>query len=256
MELYVVGCHGGETPKHRASTFLLDQTLAIDAGSVTRGLELDGQARLEACLVSHAHVDHVRDLATLADNRCQMRCAPLVVAGMSSTIAALKSHFFNGVIWPDFSRIPCGPQGMTIEFVELLPEVPTMVAGRRVTAVEVSHTIDCSGFVVEHKGEAVAYSGDTGPTERLWQVLAGVKNLRALLLEVSFPDREEALATVSGHYTPKTLAADLKKLGGQRDLPTLLYHIKPFYQKEVEAECARLSGLSLEIPNLEDLFQL
>ncbi len=255
MELYIVGCHGGETPRHRASTFVLDRTLAVDAGAATRGLDLDGQHRLEACLVSHAHLDHVRDLATLADNRCQMRSKPLIVAGMRSTIASLKQHFFNGVLWPDFSVIPCGNGGNTIEFLELEPDQPTIVAGRTVRAVEVSHTIDCSGFVIEDASGALAYSGDTGPTDHFWQVLETVPNLKAMLIEVSFPDREAGLARVSGHYTPASLAADLKKFSRAASVPTLLYHIKPIYQREVETECARLEGLSLDVPNLEDVYQ-
>lgn len=261
MELYVVGCHGGETPRHRASTFLLDNTLAIDAGAVTRGLDLDAQAKLEACIVSHAHLDHVRDLATLADNRCQMRCPPLVVAGTAATLQSLKKHFFNGVMWPDFSVIPSGPDatgksGTTVQFLELDLEKPTLVAGRTVRAIAVSHTIDCAGFVVETEQGAIAYSGDTGPTDRFWQVLDSTPNLRAMLIEVSFPDRESGLARVSGHYTPASLALDLAKFSRAASTPTLLYHIKPYYQREVETECARLTGLSLEVPGLEDLFQI
>lgn len=256
MELHIVGCHGGETPRHRASTFIVDRTLAIDVGSATRGLELDGQHRLEACLVSHAHLDHVRDLATLADNRCQMRSPPLIVAGTKPTLDSLRKHFFNGVLWPDFSVIPSGAGGNTIEFVELELDTPTLVAGKRVRAVAVSHTIDCSGFVVESDGQAIAYSGDTGPTEHFWSVLEQTPNLRAMLIEVSFPDREAALAKVSGHYTPASLAADLAKFSRSASTPTLLYHIKPFFQREVEEECARLKGLSLEVPKLEDTFQL
>jgi ribonuclease BN (tRNA processing enzyme) len=258
VELHVVGCHGGETPRHRASTFLLDGTLAIDAGSVTRGLDLDGQAKLEAVLVSHAHLDHVRDLATLADNRCQMRCAPLVVAGTRATLASLKQHFFNGVLWPDFSVIPSGGavgKGNTVEFLELELEKPTLIAGRTVQAVAVSHTIDCAGFIVETEGAALAYSGDTGPTDRLWQVLDKTPNLKAMLIEVSFPDRESGLAKVSGHYTPASLAADIRKFSRAAATPTLLYHIKPIYQREVETECARLAGLSLEVPGIDDVFQ-
>ena len=71
MELRIIGCHGGETPKHRTSAFVLDDRIAIDAGSLTSGMELKAQCALEAVLVSHAHLDHVRDLATIADNRCQ-----------------------------------------------------------------------------------------------------------------------------------------------------------------------------------------
>ena len=71
MELRVVGCHGGETPRHRTSAFVVDERLAIDAGSLTSGLDLKAQFRLSACVISHAHLDHIRDLATIADNRCQ-----------------------------------------------------------------------------------------------------------------------------------------------------------------------------------------
>ena len=59
MELRVVGCHGGETPKHRTSAFVVDERLAIDAGSLTSGLDLSAQFRLQACIVSHAHLDHI-----------------------------------------------------------------------------------------------------------------------------------------------------------------------------------------------------
>ena len=254
MQIHVVGCHGGETPRHRASTFLVDGTLAIDAGSITRGLELADQAKIDACLVSHAHLDHVRDLALLADNRCQLGCAPLKVAGPKATLDALRKHFFNNVLWPDFTRIPTAGGGPTLELVELELEKPTEIAGRVVRAVAVSHTIDCSGFVVETPTGSVAYSGDTGPTERFWEVLREVSNLRAMLVEVSFPDREAGLAKVSGHYTPASLALDLAKLGRADAVPTLLYHIKPLHQREVESECARLRGLSLEVAKLDDDF--
>jgi ribonuclease BN (tRNA processing enzyme) len=255
LQIHVVGCHGGETPRHRASTFLVDGTLAIDAGSITRGLDLPDQVKLEAVLVSHAHMDHVRDLAILADNRCQIGSAPLKVAGTKATIDALRRHFFNNIIWPDFSRIPTAGGRSTIEFVELDLEAPTQIAGRVVRAVAVSHTIDCSGFIVETESGSVAYSGDTGPTDRLWTMLDEVKDLRAMLVEVSFPDRESGLARVSGHYTPASLAADLKKLARPDRTPTLLYHIKPFYQREVETECARLDGLNLEVAELDDTFE-
>ena len=37
------------------------------------------------------------------------------------------------------------------------------------------------------------------PTDRLYEVLNGVKNLKALLMEVSFPNAQQELATASGH---------------------------------------------------------
>jgi cAMP phosphodiesterase len=253
MDLRVVGCHGGETSKHRTSAFLVDDRLAIDAGSLTGGLELKLQFNLVACLVSHAHLDHIKDLATLADNRCQAHCEPLTVAGTRATLQILRKHFFNNLLWPDFTTIPSSAEP-TIRLVELRPDRTTTIAGYQVRPIPVHHTIDTSGFVVEQNGMALAYSGDTGPTDRLWQVLRAQKNLKALLVEVSFPNREQKLATQSGHHTPRTLALDLKKL--RRNVPTMLYHIKPFFQSEVEHECARLKGLDLTVLGLGDHFVL
>jgi 3',5'-cyclic-nucleotide phosphodiesterase len=255
VELRIIGCHGGETPRHRTSAFVVDDRIAIDAGSLTSGMDLKAQCALEAVLVSHAHLDHIRDLATIADNRTQKGCAPLVIAGTKQTIDILKKHFFNGLLWPDFTRIPT-KQRPTIAYKVLRPEVVTTVAGYKVRAIMVSHTIECCAFVVEGKDGTLAYSGDTGPTERLWEVLNGIKNLKAMLMEVSFPNREQRVATLSGHHTPQTLGPELKKLHNAKDLPILLYHIKPVFQAEVEREVAKIKGLNLTVPSLGDQYIL
>jgi 3',5'-cyclic-nucleotide phosphodiesterase len=255
MELRVIGCHGGETPRHRTSAFIVDERLAVDAGSLTSGMELKAQFRLQACVVSHAHLDHIRDLATIADNRCQADCEPLLVAATKATIQALKKHFFNNYIWPDFSVIP-NKTRPTIQFVELKPEKRLKLGNYSVRSVLVSHTIECAGFIIEGPDATIAYSGDTGPTDRIWELLRQEKNLKAMLMEVSFPNREQRLATVSGHHTPRTLVKDLKKFGKPQDLPTLLYHIKPVFQGEVEQECAKLKGVNLTVLGIGDHFVL
>ena len=255
MDLRVIGCHGGETPKHRTSAFLIDDDLTLDAGSLTSGLSLKAQCKLEACLISHAHLDHIRDLATIADNRVQNNCPPLIVAGTKGTIAVLKKHFFNNLLWPDFAAIPTR-QRPTIRYVELRPEKPVVIAGRTVRAVLVDHTIESAALIVESKSGAIAYSGDTGPTSRIWELLNEVTDLRAMLMEVSFPNRQQKLATVSGHHTPRTLGAEMKKYRAPKNLPTLLYHIKPSFQAEVEKECAALKGVNLSVCQLGDHFVL
>jgi ribonuclease BN (tRNA processing enzyme) len=256
VELRVIGCHGGETPRHRTCAFIVDDVLAIDAGSLTSGMEVDAQGKLAAVLVSHAHLDHVRDLATLADNRCQLRAPTLQIAGTKETLETLRRHFFNGVLWPDFAQIPAGDGKPTIAYVELAPEVPVVLGGKKVRAVLVDHTIESAAFVIEGPDGSIGYSGDTGPTDRMWEVLNQEPDLRALLMEVSFPNREQWLAKASGHHTPQTLALDLAKYKAPRDLPTLLYHIKPVFQGEVERECAALPGLNLEVLAIGDHFVL
>ena len=261
MDLRVIGCHGGETPKHRTSAFVVDERIAIDAGSLTSGMEIDAQCALQAVLVSHAHLDHVRDLATIADNRLQNNAEPLIIAGTKQTLGVLKKHFFNDLLWPDFSKLP-SLRRPAIRYLELKLEKPIVLAGYEVNAIPVNHTIATCGFTVRGADGVLAYSGDTGPTDRFWEVLAGTEQLKALIMEVSFPNAEARLARASGHHTPETLAKDLAKLGRQpghprlKELPTLLYHIKPTFQAVVERECARLKGLNLTVCALGDHFIL
>lgn len=255
MKIRVLGCHGGETPRHRTSSFLVDDTLAIDAGALTSALELPDQHKVQAVLVSHAHMDHVRDLATIADNRCQQGGPPLEIVGLRSTLDVLRKHFFNDLLWPDFSRIPAGQTGMTIVYREVEPEQTVQVAGKSVMPVHVTHTIDTAAFIVSDSKRSIAYSGDTGPTERLWQVLAERKRLDALLMEVSFPNDNAALATVSGHHTPQSLDEEMRKLDRAEDVPTLLYHIKPYFQREVEHQLALVKKWNLAVCALEQEYE-
>jgi cAMP phosphodiesterase len=255
MQLRVLGCHGGETPKHRTSSFLVGETMAIDAGAITSGLSLDEQARIDSVLVSHPHMDHIRDLATLADNRCQQGGSTLDIVGIPATIEALRTHFFNDVIWPDFTKIDA-KDGPTVRFVEVLPDQVAEINGYEVTPVMVNHTVDTSAFVIRQNASSIVYGGDTGPTDELWKRINALDDLQALMMEVSFPNDESELAFQSRHLTPDTLATELSKLELSEELPILLYHIKPTFEARVLRELAGLRGRNLQILQLEDEFLL
>ncbi|MDH3200188.1 MAG: 3',5'-cyclic-nucleotide phosphodiesterase [Myxococcales bacterium] len=255
MHLRVLGCHGGETPKHRTSSFLVGDTLAVDAGAVTGSLSLDEQERIESILISHPHMDHIRDLATLADNRCQKGSATLEIVGVPATVQALKKHFFNDIIWPDFTRIQ-SKDGPAVRFVEIEPGRPTEINGFEVTPVMVNHTVDTSAFIIHQNATSIVYSGDTGPTEELWRHVNEIDDLQALLMEVSFPNAEAELARRSRHHTPQTLEVELEKLTHRDELPVLLYHIKPVFEAQVLRELGKIRGRNLQILQLGDEFLL
>src|SRR6185503_1283869 len=240
MDLKVLGCHGGESPKHQCPAFLVDGRLCLDAGSITNMLTLKDQQKIEAVLVSHAHMDHVRDLAMLADTRTQQGGPPLVIASTPGTIAVLKKHFFNDKLWPDFSKIPDHDR-RTVVFQKLTPNKDNQVLDYRVRPIPVDHTVEAAALVVSDGSGSIAYSGDTGPTDELWDQLADQPDLRALVMEVAFPNEQQKLARDSGHHTPQSLERELKKLGAaRRDLPVLLFHIKPVFQRTVEKELAKI----------------
>jgi cAMP phosphodiesterase len=255
MQLRVLGCHGGETPKHRTSSFLLGDEVAIDAGAITSMLSLEEQTRIRSVLVSHPHMDHVRDLATLADNRCQQGGATLDIVGVPATIDALRKHFFNDIIWPDFTLID-SKDGPTVRFVEVQPNQVADVDGYQVTPIMVNHTVDTSAFIVRQNEASIVYGGDTGPTEELWTHINALDDLQALMIEVSFPTDEAELAYNSRHLTTETLASELAKLEQSDELPIFLYHIKPTFEAKVLKELAHIRGRNLQVLQLEDEFLL
>jgi cAMP phosphodiesterase len=254
MDLRTLGCHGGESPKHRNSAFLLNGRVAIDAGAITSMLTLREQQKIEAVIVSHGHLDHVRDLAILADARAQQGGPPLTIVSTAGTIRSLKKHYFNDKLWPDFSTIPLSRP--TVIFKIVRPGNTAEVFGFTVKPVLVDHPVEASGYVISQGQSAIAYSGDTGPTEHLWEVLRAERNLKALIMEVAFPNEQQALALRAGHHTPQMLEKSLAKLGRRRDLPVLLFHIKPVFERTVMRELARIKRRNLEVLRLGDSFSL
>jgi cAMP phosphodiesterase len=256
MDFKVLGCHGGESPKHQCPAFLLDGRVCLDAGSVTNMLTLKEQQKIEAVVISHAHIDHVRDLAMLTDTRAQQGGPPLTIASTPGTIAVLKRHFFNDKLWPDFSKIP-DAGNRTVVFQTLAPDKVNEVAGYRIQPVPVDHTVEAAAFVINDGETSLCYSGDTGPTEKLWKVLRAQPKLSALIMEVAFPNDQRKLASDSGHHTPTSLQEELRKLDTkQRDLPVLLFHIKPVFQRTVERELAKIRARNNTILQIGDEYVL
>lgn len=249
MRLRVLGGSGGQSLRHGNPSFLLNDRVAMDAGNVAGTLTVEEQGELDTILVTHAHMDHVTDLGNLTDFRFQQEGPALVVAGTRDTIDALRTHFFNDVLWPDFTQIPPGgPPTLVFEEFEL--EQPFEVNGLTVTPIGVDHSVPTCGFLVDDGTVSICYTGDTGPTDRIWKVLSGVPNLRAVITEVSYPNRMHDLSLIAGHLTPNTFAEQVAKLERTVDLPLYIYGLKPVYEAETRGELEELrsrTGLGFEL---------
>ena len=234
MEISILGCHGGETPRYKTTSFLIDGRLAIDAGALISGLSLERQFEVDDVLVTHAHLDHVKDLAMLADNVFGRRRKPVRIYCTPGTHRTLRQHFFNDRIWPDFTVLP-NARRPTVQLVEIPFHKPVRVGPYRVTAIRVDHPIESVGYLVHDRSGTLAISGDTGPTKRFWKAVNALRDLKMLLVEVSFPNSMQALADVSMHLTPRALALELEKLALD-GFPIFLYHLKPVYVEAIHAD--------------------
>lgn len=254
MRIEVLGAQGGEMPGCRATAFRIDGRLALDAGGLVSALSIEEQCQLDHVLITHPHLDHIKDLAFISDLIIGRREGPLCVHAAPGVIAALRSHFFNNVIWPDFTAIPTR-SAPVMQLKPLDPLTEYDVGGYLVRALPVTHTVEAMGFVISRGGTTVAFSGDTGPTELFWEELNHLPRLDALFIEVSFPNSLQGIADASLHFTPQSLDEELKKLN-RADLPVFLYHLKPAFIATIEREIADLRRPNLRVLRNDELIEI
>lgn len=218
MRIRILGCSGGIGAGSRTSAMLIDDDVLIDAGTGIGDLELADLDSIRHVFLTHAHLDHIAGLPMLVDRVFDENfTVPLTVYAREETLCAIQTHLFNGVIWPDFSKLPTA-ENPILRYRVCSPGDTTRIGHRDFYAVDVKHSVPSLGYTVQNSGGAFAISGDTKSNETLWPVLNACDDLRVLIIEVSFPDEMERLATKSGHYCPRTLTRDLERLRHSPDI--------------------------------------
>ena len=212
MRIRILGCSGGIGAGSRTSAMLVDDDVLIDAGTGIGDLALAELAPIRHVFLTHAHLDHIAGLPMLVDSVFDENFTkPLTVYAREETLRAIQEHLFNDVIWPDFGKLP-SPENPMLRYRVCSPGDTVSIDHREFYAVDVMHSVPSLGFTVQNSGGAFAVSGDTRTNETLWPVLNACEDLKVLVIEVSFPDEMEDLATEAGHYCPRTLTRDLERL--------------------------------------------
>lgn len=237
MRIQVLGCSGSIAAGSRTTSFLVDDDVLVDAGTGVGDLPLEALAKIEHILVTHSHLDHTLSIGLLADSVLRARRsagrAPIWVHALPETLHALRTHMFNGVIWPDFTRLPSAEHPV-LAFTPIAIGETIAIGGKRFEVLPAEHTVPACGFGLDG-GDAGwwIFTGDTGPNPRLWERLADLK-VAHLVIETAFGDDERQIARISRHLCPSALFHELKKLGGSVDVH--ITHIKPGEKEAVMAE--------------------
>lgn len=221
----VLGCSGGIGGRHlRTTSLLVDHDILIDAGTGVEELSLAELSAVQHVLLTHVHLDHIAALPLLLDSVADARPGPLTVHALPETIAALREHIFNWTIWPDFLVIPNAEQPF-LKFRPLAVGETLSFGSRRLTVLPAVHTVPAVGYHLDCGRNSLVFTGDTWTNDALWPLVNRIDNLRTLVIETAFPNRERALADASRHLCPETLAIELSKLRRRVDL--YITHLKP-----------------------------
>lgn len=249
MLVRIIGGHGGVSPGFKATSYLIDGKLLIDAGSVASGIQIEEQQHIDYILISHAHLDHISDLAFIADNCFGLKGRPFEVYANSPVRDAIKTNLLNDIIWPDFSALP-NKENPTLRFHDIKPEMSLILGDYRIMPIPVNHQGGALGFIVERKNASVVFTQDTGPTDAIWEYAHKAKNLKAIFTEVSFPNAMAKVAKDSLHHTPDSMREEIKKM--PKDVPIFLGHLKPNFQSQLFKEIDELKDERITILGSSD----
>ncbi len=243
MRLRVLGCSGSiGGQQHRTTSFLVDQDILIDAGTGVGELALAELTLIAHIFVTHSHLDHVDSIAFFLDSVGALRSRPVTVYATGPTIAILKKNLFNWDIWPDFTVIPT-PEEPFMRYQEISVGSIVDIGGRKITALPAIHTVPAVGYWLDSGKGSLVFSGDTGPNDALWEIVNRVENLKYLIIETAFSDKDRRLAELALHLCPSMLGEELAKL--KRQAEVYITHLKP---SEIELTMQEIEELSATTP--------
>lgn len=239
----VLGAFGTKAKGYGTSSFFLNDKNVIDAGNLLSTMD-EKSANIENIWITHSHLDHIHDIAYIIDNYFSQIKKTINICALPQTIEAIKEHFLNGRVWPDFSKIELeNKSGMCIDYKEVeLDKEYKLSSQESIKAFKTDHTVPSCGYIYKKNDTAILITADTYSLDNTLKILNSDKSITTAVIECSFPSSMEKLAKASKHLTPKLLSEMLEEL--KRDnIDIYINHIKPAYleeiTKEIELYCAK-----------------
>ena len=228
-------------PGHALSTFLIDDTLAIDAGALGSSWTPDALGTVQDVFLTHSHIDHIGGLPVFLDTRYDLGPPP-TIHGLSSTLRSLREDLFNDRLFPDFVKLSrIMPPFLMLSEVD--PDVPVTVGKYTITPLAVHHTVPTVSYLIDDGEVVLAILTDTAPVRSVFERVAATSRLGAVLLECSFPRGQGPLAAVSKHLTPDQFAEAVGLF--PLTVPVYAIHVKPRFYPEIVAELTELGLLNV-----------
>jgi len=246
---------GRESQLQCLTTFIIDERVAIDAGSIGFAFAPHDIGSIRHIIVTHSHSDHTASLPIYVAEAFPSLSDPIVIYGSTEVNSALRKYVFNDYVWPNFEKIQLSNgSGPTLEFRELEPGRKVSIGGIDFTPIPVNHIVPTFGLLVQNAETTVAFTSDTYCTDEIWQRAHAEDNLKAVFAEISFPNEMGDLAEASKHLTPDLLAGELRKLN-RGDVDVYAVHIKPTYREDVIRQISVLRNPRVSVGEIDRVYE-
>jgi cAMP phosphodiesterase len=237
--------NGCASPKQHLACFVIDDTVAIDAGSLAMASNSAQKAQIRDVVLTHAHLDHIAGLPLFIDDLFASLSEPICIHATNEVIEILERDIFNWNVYPKFSALK-NDFGAILKYHPFESGEEFSVKHLSLKSASVNHKVPTVGFIVSDREKTFALSGDTAEMNDFWEVVNKEENLDAILIECAFPNELKNIAHDAHHLTPITLKKEITKSRHQ-NTPIFVVNMKPMYRNEIIRQLADLKIENLQI---------
>lgn len=230
------------------TSYLINDTLAVDAGGIAIGLSHEEQRAIRSILITHTHLDHIASLPLYITEMFDELREPVKLFATASDFDALKTYIFNPRIWISLSILKNQHTDL-LAWEKMESGVSFSTEGLKITPIPVEHTVLTHAMLIEDEESAVLFTSDTAATERVWEMANACPKLRAVFIDVSFPASLTELGRASRHHSVTTLVEEMKKIPAT--VMVYAIHLKPIHRKQIIREIAELDHPRIAVAEID-----
>lgn len=235
VKIEILGCSGGIGQGLKTTTFLIDDSLLLDAGTGVELLTMEQMLNIRDVVITHAHLDHIIGLPLMLATIFDQQPPPINIYALPEVISALKQHIFNWTIWPDYTVLP--EERPIIKMHSVNVGETLLIQNKEIEVIPAQHPTPTAGYLVSDGQNSFAFTGDSGVNNALWPIINHHKP-DLLIIDVSFTNESEELALLSGHLTPSLLTQQIQQLV---TVPRIVItHLKPGVEDTIMQQCYQL----------------
>ena len=224
-------------PRQYLTTFLVGDSVAFDAGSLGFYGTPAEQSRIRHVFLTHTHLDHIASLPIFLENVSDDSEHCPTIHAPPEVLDVVCRDVLNDRLFPDFVRLSKDGPAL-VKLQPIAPFHPVCLEGLCIQAVPLNHVVPTVGYLIDDGRSAIAIVTDTAPSDAIWELCNRTPTLKAVFLEVTFPESMSWLAEVSKHLTPSLFAGEVRKL--KKAVPIYAIHLKARFLDEVVREIAAL----------------